>query len=89
MPVYQYRCLSCNNEWDNLKSMVGHFEDQEVCPKCQQLACRIYKNSNIMPKIWDADKEFENLAPKPMKFPTEASFRSYLKAHKQSSGALL
>lgn len=57
--------------------------------ECGQKAQRVYNHTTILPKIWDADKEFTNVAPKPMKFPTEQAFRTYLKNHNFSSGMLL
>lgn len=54
MPLYEYKCTECGNEFELFKSF-KESDDDEVCPKCGKIAKReivdcgavIYKGSGF------------------------------------------
>ncbi|MCR4393648.1 MAG: zinc ribbon domain-containing protein [Dehalococcoidales bacterium] len=41
MPIYEYKCNSCNHKFELLRSVSKSGEDA-VCPKCQSRAERVF-----------------------------------------------
>lgn len=41
MPLYQYRCMSCGNEFDEFSHVITDGDAREQCPKCNGASRRI------------------------------------------------
>jgi len=42
MPIYQFECLNCNNQYDLSFSMDKIAKTKPICPKCKKKLKRVY-----------------------------------------------
>jgi putative FmdB family regulatory protein len=61
MPIYDYKCDNCSNEWEEEKSILDPVTKQ--CPKClEQTAKRLISNTSFQLKgsCWAKDSYSSN-----------------------------
>lgn len=74
MPIYQYKCDFCGNEFELFKKLNG--TDIVLCPICGEEATRIFSSVGIIfkgPGFYTTDSRKFDDKPKDFKYPKKSS----------------
>ncbi len=73
MPLYDYRCERCGEEWEKLKEIAEH--ETDPCPKCGQKGTQLLK----MPRVQTFKPFLHSWLPKETLITSKSQLREECK----------
>lgn len=75
MPMYEYQCKTCGEITETIRPIEARHLAQ-VCEQCGDHCDFLVSRPTVY--IWNDERPFDNIAEKPVAFPTEKAYQAHL-----------